>query len=47
MIPSLHDIRQELRPMLKHWLDYHLPGLVEKLLQKEMERISKKVLGDD
>lgn len=33
--------------MLKQWLDKHLPSMVERLLQKEMERISKRVLGDE
>lgn len=40
-------VREELRPMLKQWMDKHLPSMVERLLQKEMERISKRVLGDE
>ncbi|MBP7722750.1 MAG: DUF2497 domain-containing protein [Alphaproteobacteria bacterium] len=40
-------VREELKPMLKQWLDKHLPSMVERLLQKEMERISKRVLGDE
>ncbi len=40
-------VREELRPMLKAWMDKHLPSMVERLLQKEMERISKRVLGDE
>lgn len=40
-------VREELRPMLKQWMDKNLPDLVEKLVKKEMERISKRVLGED
>src|SRR5262249_49421312 len=40
-------VRDEVRPLLKQWLDKHLPSMVERLLQKELERVSKKVLGDD
>lgn len=35
-------VREELRPMLRQWLDHHLPQIVEKLLQQEIERISKR-----
>ncbi len=31
--PTIEDVvREELRPMLKEWLDQHLPGLVERLV---------------
>jgi hypothetical protein len=30
-----------LRPMLKDWLDDNLPGLVEKLVREEIERVSR------
>jgi cell pole-organizing protein PopZ len=32
-------VREELRPLLKAWLDQHLPPLVEKLVQVEIERV--------
>jgi cell pole-organizing protein PopZ len=32
-------VREELRPLLKSWLDTHLPPLVEKLVQVEIERV--------
>jgi cell pole-organizing protein PopZ len=32
-------VREELRPLLKTWLDRHLPPLVEKLVQVEIERV--------
>lgn len=39
-------VRDELRPMLREWLDRHLPPLIERLVQDELERVSKRVLGD-
>ena len=30
-----------LRPMLKEWLDENLPGLVERLVKREIERIAR------
>ncbi len=40
---SLEGLTRELlRPMLKDWLDNHLPGLVEAMVAKEIERITKK-----
>lgn len=44
---SIEDVvREELRPLLKTWLDMYLPELVERLVQKEVERISQHVMGD-
>ena len=38
--PTLEDIaREEMRPMLKAWLDQHLPSLVERLVRAEIERV--------
>jgi uncharacterized protein len=34
--------RDLLRPMLKEWLDTNLPSLVEAMVAKEIERITKK-----
>jgi len=34
-------IRELLRPMLKGWLDENLPSIVERLVQKEIERVSR------
>lgn len=40
---SLEGLTRELlRPMLKEWLDSNLPGLVEAMVAKEIERITKK-----
>ena len=39
---TLEDlIREMLRPMLKIWLDDNLPGLVERLVRAEIERVSR------
>lgn len=35
-----------LRPMLKDWLDANLPALIEKLVQKELRRLSLKSLDE-
>lgn len=44
---TLEDIvRQEIRPLLKEWLDDYLPGIVERLLEKELQRISSRYLDD-
>jgi len=32
-----------LRPYLKDWLDAHLPSVVEKIVKKEVERLTNKV----
>ena len=38
--PTIEDlVRSELRPMLKSWLDQHLPPLVERLVRTEIERV--------
>ncbi len=40
--PTIDDLaRALLRPMLKEWLDAHLPGIVEAAVKKEVERISR------
>lgn len=38
--PSIEDVvREELRPLLKAWLDAHLPATVERLVRMEIERV--------
>lgn len=40
---SLEDLTRELmRPMIKQWLDENLPGLVEDLVAREIQRLSGK-----
>lgn len=39
---TLEDlVREMLRPMLKAWLDDNLPGMVERLVRSEIERVSR------
>jgi cell pole-organizing protein PopZ len=35
------SIREMLRPMLKTWLDDNLPGIVERLVRQEIERMAR------
>ncbi len=38
--PTIEDlVRAELRPLLKEWLDTHLPPMVERLVRAEIERV--------
>ena len=38
--PSIEDVvREEVRPILKEWLDAHLPGIVERAVRAEIERV--------
>ena len=38
--PTIEDIvREELRPLLKDWLDTHLTPIVERLVHAEIERV--------
>ena len=39
---TLEEIVKELlRPQLQEWLDLHLPGLVERLVREEIERLAR------
>lgn len=43
--PTIEDIvREELRPLLKQWLDANLPDLVERLVRSEIERVVRRVV---
>ncbi len=38
--PTIEDlVRDEIRPVLKTWLDQHLPPIVERLVRVEIERV--------
>ena len=37
-------VREMLRPILKQWLDDHLPGIVEEHVKREISRITGKPL---
>jgi cell pole-organizing protein PopZ len=39
---TLEDlVREMMRPMLKEWLDENLPGLVERIVRAEIERVAR------
>ena len=43
---SIEDVvREEIRPLLKEWLDQHLPPLVERLVRVEIERVVGRVVS--
>ena len=45
---TLEDLVKEmLRPMLKSWLDDNLPGLVERIVKAEIERVSRGPLAGE
>lgn len=38
--PTIEDlVREEIRPLLKAWLDAHLPALVDRAVRAEIERV--------
>lgn len=44
---TIEDIvRSELKPLLRSWLDEHLPTVIDRLVREELERVSKRVLED-
>ena len=43
--PTIEDIvREEIRPLLKQWLDTNLPDLVERLVRTEIERVVRRAV---
>ena len=44
--PTIEDVvREEMRPLLKEWLDVNLPPLVERLVRAEIERVVGRALS--
>lgn len=44
--PTIEDlVREEIRPVLKLWLDTNLPPLVERLVQAEIQRVVGRALS--
>lgn len=40
---TLEDMTRDLmKPLIKNWLDQNLPGIVEKIVQKEVEKLSNR-----
>ncbi|MBI1302024.1 MAG: DUF2497 domain-containing protein [Alphaproteobacteria bacterium] len=37
-------VRNEIRPLLRGWMDDHLESVIERLVKEELERVSKRVL---
>lgn len=43
--PTIEDlVREEIRPLLKQWLDENLPPMVERLVRAELERVLGRVI---
>ncbi|HYF06946.1 MAG TPA: DUF2497 domain-containing protein [Acetobacteraceae bacterium] len=43
---TLEDIvREEMRPVIKEWLDRHLPAMVERLVRAEIERVVSRAMA--
>ncbi len=41
--PTIEDlVREEVRPLLKSWLDEHLPPMVERVVRQEIERLTSR-----
>jgi cell pole-organizing protein PopZ len=38
-------VRELLRPLLKHWLDDHLPPMIERLVREEIQRMARDAKG--
>jgi len=44
--PTIEEVvREEIRPLLKAWLDAHLPAVVERLVRAEIERVIGRALS--
>ncbi|MBI3441751.1 MAG: DUF2497 domain-containing protein [Proteobacteria bacterium] len=42
---TLEDITREvMKPMIKAWLDQNLPGIIEKVVQREVEKLSRRAM---
>ncbi|MCF8496552.1 MAG: DUF2497 domain-containing protein [Alphaproteobacteria bacterium] len=39
-------VRTELNPLLRDWLDKHLPSLIDRLVREELDRIAKRAMGE-
>jgi cell pole-organizing protein PopZ len=43
--PTIEDlVREEVRPLLKQWLDTNLPDMVERLVRAEIERVVRRAV---
>jgi len=39
-------VKEVMRPMIKEWLDAHLPAMVERLVRREIDRIARRIDDD-
>ncbi len=45
---TIEDIvREMMKPMLREWLDIHLPPMIEKIVQKELRKIARRAVEDE
>lgn len=45
---TIEDIVRELmKPMLREWLDVHLPPLIEKVVKRELQKVAQRASGDE
>lgn len=40
-------VKEVMRPMIREWLDENLPGIVDRIVRREVERLSRTAEGDD
>ena len=40
-------VMEQLKPMLSRWLDEHLPGIVERIVEREVRYLSRRLEGGD
>lgn len=40
-------VKEVMRSMIKDWLDAHLPALVERIVRREVERLSRRAEGEE
>jgi hypothetical protein len=40
-------VKEVMRPMIKQWLDAHLPALTERIVRREVERLARRADADD
>ena len=44
--PTLEDmVREEMRPLVKSWLDANMAPMVERLVREELERVIRRAVG--
>lgn len=44
---TLEDlVREMLNPMLREWMDHNLPRMVERMVQKELEKLARRAMDE-